>query len=150
MKPTHRWSAVILLSLGLHIAGCKHSSETASSEEDVEPAKVEHLDGVAPTRVTLTEDAARRLGIETDTVRDTTIDGSQRWVVPYAAVLYDTVGDTWTYMNSAPLVYDRRHIAIDYIIGDQVIVSAGPPAGSRVVRIGAAELYGSEVEFEEE
>ena len=78
------------------------------------------------------------------------INGTQRRVIPYAAVLYDTEGNTWTYTSPAPLVFVRHRIVVDYIDGELAVLSEGPPTGSAVVMAGAQELYGSELEFEEE
>jgi hypothetical protein len=67
-----------------------------------------------------------------------------RKVVPYAAVLYGVHGETWVYTNPEPLVYVRQAITIDYIEGDLAILSEGPEAGTEVVTVGAAELFGTE------
>jgi hypothetical protein len=149
MKRYKSWMAVILLFACLPLAACKHTSETAA-EEEAGPAKVEHLDGAEPTRVTLTEEAARRLDIQTDEIRDMQIGGAQRKVIPYAAVLYDTEGNTWTYSSPEPLVFVRHRIVVDRIEGEKVVLSEGPATGTAVVTVGAQELYGSELEFEEE
>ena len=65
--------------------------------------------------------------------------------VPYAAIVYDAQGKTWTYVNEQPLVYKRAEITVDDISGDTARLSAGPPAGTQVVTTGAAELYGAEI-----
>ena len=67
-----------------------------------------------------------------------------RKIIPYTAVLYDSRGDTWVYTNPEPLVFVRDHISISYIEGDLAVLFAGPPAGTAVVTVGAAELYGAE------
>jgi len=76
-----------------------------------------------------------------------TPSGSRRKVVPYAAVLYDAHGDTWVYTNPEPLVFVRHRIMVDYINGDQAVLSEGPPAGTVVVTVGGAELFGAEFEI---
>ena len=149
MKHHDRWQVAVLLLACLQLPACTNAPATAPEEESG-PAKVEHLQGAEPTRVTLTEEAAKRLDIKTDAVRDMAIDGIQRKVIPYAAVLYDTQGNTWTYLNPEPLVFVRHRIVVDHIDGELAILSEGPPAGSAVVTAGAQELYGSELEFEEE
>jgi len=40
----------------------------------------------------------------------------------------------------------RQEISIDRVDGDSVMLSDGPPAGTEVVTVGAAEVYGSEFE----
>jgi hypothetical protein len=149
MKQQQRWIVVVLILACLVLAACAQSAPAADVEE-VQPATVEHLDGAEPTRLTLTEDAVQRLAIQTVPVKDTTVGGAERKVIPYAAVLYDTQGNTWTYINSAPNTYVRHPITVDDIDGDEALLSDGPDSGESVVTDGAAELYGAEVEFEEE
>ena len=143
------WRVGVLLVACLQLAAC---SRTPVVEEEAErgPAKVEHLEGAQPARVTLIEAAAKRLDIQTATIRDEVVNGTRREVMPYAAVLYDSEGVTWTYTNPEPLVFVRNRIEVDYIEGDWAILSAGPPSSSAVVTVGAQELYGAELEFEEE
>ena len=145
MKHINRLIVAVLIIAGLQLAACGPSSAETTAEEN-EPVKVEHLAGPEPTRVTLTADAAKRLDIQTAPVRGT----GARMVIPYAAVLYDTQGDTWVYTNPEPLTFVRSPITVDRIEGDQAFLSAGPSSSSVVVIVGAAELYGSETEFEEE
>lgn len=70
--------------------------------------------------------------------------GDRQKILPYAAVLYDAKGQTWVYTNPEPLVFIRQPIQIDTIVGDEVILVDGPPAGTAVVTVGGAELYGTE------
>jgi len=148
MRRIHRWMVVVPLVACLQAVGCKVTPE--DTEEETKAAEVEHLEGAEPARVTLTEAAMKRLDIQTDTVRDAELKGKQQKVIPYAAILYDTQGDTWTYTNPKELTYVRHPIAVDHIAGEQAFLSDGPAAGTAVVTVGAAELYGAEIEFEEE
>ncbi|HEY7537674.1 MAG TPA: hypothetical protein VH721_06780 [Gaiellaceae bacterium] len=113
----------------------------AVEEETGSSAVVEHVKGTKAERVRLTEEAAQRLDIHTTPVRS---DGTRRLVIPYAAVLYDPDGTTWTYTNPSPLVYQRQDISVDRIDGDSVILSKGPPVGTAVVTVGATEIWGVE------
>jgi hypothetical protein len=70
--------------------------------------------------------------------------GKMRKIVPYAAVLYDTHGETWVYTNPEPLVYVRAPITVEYIEGDLAVLTDGPPPGTEVVTDGATELFGAE------
>ena len=70
--------------------------------------------------------------------------GEKRKIIPYAAVLYDAKGNAWVYTNPEPLVFIRQPIQIDTIVGDEVLLVEGPPAGTAVVTVGGAELYGTE------
>jgi hypothetical protein len=139
--------AVVLLIAALPLAAC---SKTPDAAPETNPATVERLEGAEPTRVTLTEEAAKRLDIQTATVSDTTVNGTQLKVIPYAAIVYDSEGNTWTYINPQPLVFVRHPITVDSIKGDQAILSDGPDSGTAVVTVGAEELFGSETEFAEE
>jgi hypothetical protein len=66
-------------------------------------------------------------------------------VVPYGAVLYDGKGVAWVYANPKPLTFERQRIAVERIVGDLAVLAGGPPAGTPVVTVGAALLYGTEV-----
>lgn len=70
--------------------------------------------------------------------------GTQRKIVPYAAVIYDVKGGTWVYTNPEPLVFVRQPVSVDYIEDDLAVLSEGPPAGTAVVTVGGALLYGAE------
>lgn len=147
MRRIYLSMAAVLYIISLLLIGC---GQAPPSVEEINPATVERLDGAEPTRVTLTEDSAKRLDIQTETVHDTMIKGAQRKIIPYAAIIYDTNGDTWTYTNPQPLTYFRHRITVDYIDGDHAVLSDGPSSGMAVVTVGAEELYGSETEFAEE
>jgi len=70
--------------------------------------------------------------------------GTSRKIVPYAAVIYDVKGATWVYTNPEPLAFVRQSISVDYIKGDLAFLTEGPSAGTNVVTVGGAELYGAE------
>jgi hypothetical protein len=87
--------------------------------------------------VILTANAVKRLDIQTVQVTDPK-------VVPYAALFYDLHGATWVYTNPAPLTFVRQSISVDSIDGDRALLAAAVPAGTKVVTVGAPELYGTE------
>lgn len=126
--------------------GCGSSG---SKEEvgDAQPAKVTPIKGTDLSRVTLSADAAKRLGIATATVA---AKGSDRKVIPYDAVIYAADGKTFTYTSPKPLNYVRAPITVTDIRGDKAYLSAGPPAGTAVVTVGSQELFGTEYEVEED
>ena len=132
----------------LQLAACGRTTVAEASE--TRAVKVEPIEGTDLSRVTLTVQAAQRLDIQTTAVRSVQVKGAQRKVIPYAAILYDTEGLTWAYTNPDSLTFVRASVTVDYVEGDLAVLSAGPPAGSAVVTVGAAELYGCEEEFEEE
>jgi hypothetical protein len=65
-------------------------------------------------------------------------------VIPYSAVLYDPDGSTWTFTSPHPLVFVRRPILVARIVGDRVFLTRGPAPGTRVVTVGATEIWGVE------
>jgi hypothetical protein len=109
-----------------------------------EPASVEHIEGSEISRVTLTQQASDRLGIETGQMADETIDGTVTRTIPYSAVVYDASGNAWTYTNPEPLVFVRAPITIDRIDGDRAILTDGPAAGTAIVTVGGILLFGTE------
>jgi hypothetical protein len=109
------------------------------------------IEGTDTQRVELTERAAQRLGIETTTVKAATGPQAGHTVVPYAAMIYDADGQASVYTNPAPLSFVRKSITVSTIEGDSVYLIDGPPAGTAVVTVGTAELFGTETgigEFE--
>lgn len=147
MKFKFRWIVLVLMLASLLLTACGPNEEQAAEEES--PATVEHLEsGPNPTKITLTDDAAKRIDVQTVAVSD--LNGGKEKAIPYAAVLYDTEGNTWTYTNPETLTYLRSPITVDRIEGDVAILSDGPATGELVVTTGATELYGAEEEFEEE
>lgn len=148
MRSIDRWSLLGLCIAGAPLAACRRPAVAAESEPTA--VKVEQIEGTDLSRLTLTEQAAQRLDIQTAQVGTDLVAGAPRKVVAYAAILYDTDGDTWTYTTPEPLTFVRAPVTVDYVEGDQAVLSDGPPVGTTVVTVGAAELYGSEEEFEEE
>ena len=134
----------ILVIAGLLLSACSETKTQAASDDA--PATVEPIKGTDRSSVTLSKRASERLGIKTEPVRV----GSRGKVIPYDAVLYDPNGKTFAYTSPKPLVFVRRSIGVDRIDGGKAILSSGPPAGTKVVTVGAPELYGSEYEVEED
>ncbi len=145
MRISQRWMVVVPMVVGLQFAAC--TGKTAAPGH-IKPTTVEHIEGQEVSRITLTPRAAERLDIKTAPVpgAQLTRSGARRPVVPYAAVLYDAKGVTWVYTSPANLVYVRARIAVDYIEGDQAVLTEGLPAGTQVVTQGGQELFGAEFE----
>ena len=138
----------LLVVLALALPGCKDAPAEEEGASDL--ATVEPIEGSDVSQVTLSEEAAARLDIETATVAGAGPMGGKATTIPYAAVLHDPAGDTWTYTNPEPLVFVRAPIDVIRIDGEQALLSSGPPSGTDVVIVGAAELLGTEYEVGEE
>jgi hypothetical protein len=139
---------VTLIALGAFILVISAPSDEGQEEAAAsEPAQVEPIKGTDLSEVTLTADAARRLGIRTARVAERKGVGR---VIPYGAVLYDVEGHTFTYMSREPLVFVRRPIRVRYIRHGRAAISRGPATGTAVVVVGAQELFGTEYEVEED
>jgi hypothetical protein len=118
------------------------SSALAGELAKSTPARVEATLDAKIKKITLTPKAAERLGIQIDEVR---ADPSGRRIVPYASVLYDLTGKTWVYISTDPLTFVRGAVEIDTIKGDNVYLSDGPPAGTKVLAAGVPQVFGAEV-----
>ena len=113
--------------------------ETASHHD---PAELEAIKGTDVHRVTIDAEGVERAGIQTSPIRQ----NGQGTVMPHSAVIFDAEGHTYTYTSPEPRTYVRQKIVIDDVVGDSVMLSDGPPAGTEVVTVGAAMVYGSEFE----
>ncbi len=65
-------------------------------------------------------------------------------VVPRAALLHDAYGGTWVYEARAPRVYVRRRVSVVDLVDAVAVLAQGPAPGTKVVTVGAAELFGTE------
>jgi hypothetical protein len=142
-----RWKDLVMIAAGLQLSACGGSSP--GKVEKIKPAQIEHIEGTELSRVILTEKAAERLDIATVPVREVLVKraGALRRVVPYGAVLYDAHGETWVYTSPAARTFVRHAIGVDFIDGEEAVLSEGPPSGTLVVTVGAAELFGTEFEI---
>jgi hypothetical protein len=137
-------AGLVLIACVVTLSACGEASsgydyETASHHV---PAKLEPIKGTDVQRVIFDAEAAKRVGLKTAQIRQ---DG-QETVIPYDAVIYGADGNTYTYTAPEPLTYVRQEISIDRVAGDSVMLSDGPPTGTEVVTVGAAEVYGTEFE----
>lgn len=140
----HRNRGMILLVIVAGLLVLSACATSSGAAEKVNPATVEEITGSDFKRVIVTEKAAERLGIQTVSIREELMEGVQRLVVPYAAVIYGLEGETWAYTNPEPLIFVREPIEIEYIDGDMAVLLDGPAIGTEIVTVGVAELYGTE------
>ena len=140
MSPKHLSVAGLVIGAAAILAGC-----ATEAPAEAPPALIKPVPGSQIPELQLTEHAIQRLGVVTQPVRQTATAGhAAREIIPYSAVVYDTDGSTWTYVNTAARTYERKPITVTEIDGDVAQLSAGPPAGTPVVTVGAAELLGTE------
>jgi hypothetical protein len=141
MKIRISWVVIFLSIAALQLSACAQNKplqrRSAGSACDDGRYGLETL-------LVLTEKAAERIDLQTAKVQEESVNGTNRIVVPYAAVIYDLHGETWLYTNPEPLTYVREAIIIDSIDGDKAILVEGPSNGTEVVTVGVAELFGAE------
>jgi hypothetical protein len=137
-------AGLVLVLVALPVSACKEVEEESSA--GYEPATLTPVKGTDDLkRVTFTEEGAERVGLATAPVRQR----RREEVVPYAAVIYDAEGKTYVYTSPKPLSYLREQVEVDRVDGDRVLLAEGPHAGAEVVTVGAAEVYGAELEIAE-
>ena len=137
-------AGLVLIAGVVSLSACGEASsgydyETASHHD---PAELEPIKGTDVHRVIIDAEGVERAGIQTAPIRQ----NGQGTVMPHSAVIYDADGETFTYTSPEPRTYVRQKIVIDDVVGDSVMLSDGPPAGTEVVTVGAALVYGSEFE----
>jgi hypothetical protein len=143
MAGSSRSLALALVAGALALGGCTQVEEFESKSA---PTSVKPLKGQEDIQqVTFTADAARRAGVRTAAVRSSGLETS----IPYAALIYNEEGNTYTYVSRKPLVFVRTRIGVDHIANGRVVLRRGPPNGTRVVTTGAAEVYSAEFGVEE-
>jgi len=146
-----RWivAVVAVAVAGLPLAACGQLPSTTAKQHD--PVTVEPVGNAGVKRLTIEDRAVERLGLTTAPVveertppaRPGQPDGV-RLLMPYAALLYLPDGTTFAYTNPDGHTYVRQNVTVESVRGNQVVLNAGPPAGTAVVTAGGAELWGAE------
>ena len=126
MRNIGRWliGIAILAGFGLATWALVSTDAEAQIDPDEEPVHVEQVENSDLSRIILSERAVQRLDIKTSAVEQN--GNAAQTVIPYAAILYDADGKTWTYVSTEERVYIRAEITIDRIEGDSAILSKGP------------------------
>jgi hypothetical protein len=131
---------VLVAALQSSSSGATFSAR-AEAAVKIPPAQVEPVAGTQLKSIKLNSKAAQRLDVQTTEVRQ---EPSGSKIIPYASVIYDLKGATWVYTNPEPLTYVRHSVTVELISGHDAYLTDGPPVGTPVVVVGAAELYGAE------
>lgn len=120
-------------------AGCAEIESVTA--EPYEPAALESTGPDKPARITLTDEAVDRVALQTTEVKtlgkDLTVD--------HAALVFDKAGKPWVFTVVGPRTYVRAAVTIKEVQDNVMTLSAGPPAGTQVVTVGAIELWGAEL-----
>jgi hypothetical protein len=148
-------------AIGAVVGGC-----AGSAAVQIPPSgDLEHVPGSATGQVVLSALGAQRIGLQTAptqavparTRRVRVVDhgvtgsrgvpvpirrGAPRLIIPYSAVIYSSTGQTFAFTSVAPLRFVETPITVATISGNSAYLSSGPAAGTTVVSVGAAELYG--------
>jgi hypothetical protein len=149
MRYTIHFALAAIALTSIQLAGCEESSTYTK----VEPAEVEHKEGEAISKLTLTEKAMERLDLQTATVKDGKAEGAPAEgaeaaaagiIVPYSSIIYVPTGETFVYTSPEPRVFIRQLVEVDRIEGDMAVLKTGPAAGTQVASVGASELLGTE------
>lgn len=133
-------AGLALLASGLAISAC---AEVESNVREVYPYKVEPIEGSDLQRVTMADKTASLIPVRTSAVRGSGV----RRVIPHRALIYNPEGEAFVYTKPKPQTYVRAPVEVDRVEGGRVFASDGPPAGTTVVTLGAAELLATEYEI---
>jgi hypothetical protein len=137
-----------LLLVGIAVTGCARSDAGEIPTGD-EPAVISPVDGSEDLhRIQLTDDAADRIGLTLTTVSAATqpspADGARPESVAAGAIVYDSSGVTWVFVQQEHLTFQRGRVVVSRVAGDTAILRSGPPVGSQVALVGVAEIKGAE------
>ncbi len=131
-------AALTIIGAGGALTGCVAPADAAAGPA---AAVVEEIGDTELNTLTLTPQAVARLGLE---IAEVEAGEDGRLSIPYAALIYSHDGETWVYTNPEPEVFVRAAVEVDRIDTETVYLFTGPAPGTRVVTVGAAELYGAE------
>jgi hypothetical protein len=132
-------ACVIAVAVAASFSGCAEIE--VPSVEPYEPAALETPGPGKPARITLTDEAERRVALQTTLVRASAGDVA----VDYPALVYDKAGKPWVFAVVGPRTYMRAPVEIKEVTDTEVILSSGPSAGTQVVTTGSIELWGAEL-----
>ena len=141
-KPQRRLplAAAVCAALVFSLPACAAPAAAPAAVGEA-PAKVEKNASTGIAKLTLTQRGVDRLELKTEPVKAGT---GTEVLIPYGALMYDAAGKTWVYTSPGPRVYERQAITVSRVEAGVVRATAGPPAGTLVVTVGAAELFGAE------
>jgi hypothetical protein len=131
------------LAVLIAVLGVSACAEVPSNLVEDQPYELEPIEGTDLQRVKLSDETAARIDLQTASVRP----AGRGTAVPHAALIYNPDGDVFVYTKPAPQTYVRAPVTVRRVEGAQALLSEGPPAGTVVVTVGAAELLATEYEI---
>jgi hypothetical protein len=133
----------LIVIAAMLLSACKEVEEESAA--GYEPTKLEPIKGKSEDfqRVIFTKEGAARTDVQTGSV---TRRGGHK-VIPYEALIYNDEAKTFVYTSIKPLSYERVPVTVDRIEGDRVLLSKGPALETKVVTVGASEVYGAELDI---
>jgi multidrug efflux pump subunit AcrA (membrane-fusion protein) len=131
-------AVALMVVIGALLAGCGGSGEPSVPAS----SKLVPVHGNPAGKIVLTAAGAQHLGLQTATVRSVRAPAAAKAIIPFAAVVYAPSGQTYAFISQGRLTFTEVPITIDRINGDAVYLLKGPQAGSKVVTVGAEELFG--------
>jgi hypothetical protein len=140
LRSRHLFAAGSVLVAGLAFTGCK---EVPSNLVERQPYELEAVKGTDLNRVKLADETAARIDLRTTQVRG---KAGQK-LVPHVSLIYNPFGQVFVYTKPEPRTYVRAPVTVARAVGDRVVLSKGPPIGTVVVTVGAAELLATEYEI---
>lgn len=138
--PRSLLAGLVVIAAGLGATACQ---EVQSNLVEHQPYQLEPVEGTDLNRVRLAAETAERIDLRTDEVRT----NGRGTVVPHEALIYSPEGGAYVYTSPEPLTYVRAPIEVDRVVADRALLSDGPPPGTVVVTVGAAELLATEFEI---
>jgi hypothetical protein len=147
VRVSRRLSRVRLLATGLAAVACglalSACEEVPSNLREAQPYKVQPIKGTDRNTVTMADETAGLLPVETTEVRES---GGKK-VVPHNALIYNPDGDVFVYSKPKTETYIRRPVRVERVSGSRAWLAAGPEAGTTIVTTGSAELLATEYEI---
>lgn len=138
--PRRLFAGLALVIAGFTLSGCQ---EVPSNLVKSEPFELEEIKGTDMYRVKIDDAVAKRIDLQTSQVRRS---GKQK-LVPHHALIYNPNGKVFVYTRPKPRTYVRAPVTVIRAVDDRVVLSAGPPVGTVIVTVGAAELLATEYEI---
>ncbi|MEQ1559745.1 MAG: membrane fusion protein MtrC [Methyloglobulus sp.] len=134
---THKAASISVLGDGLYSTSLKAAPIQAPPSANAVAATLDVFYKLS------NRDGAFRLGQRVK-VRIPMQASASELTIPWSAIVYDVEGGAWVYQQIAPLVYQRRRVQVQRVVGDLTALSGDITVGSKVVVTGVAELFGTE------